>query len=80
LALTAIGLAKNFALLTRPLLFALDQHTATEKTMSPETYAAALVKHVTGNSPAPWFWKGTNSMVTWIVSTFAPRTAFVSHY
>lgn len=46
--------------------------------MSPETYAAALVNHVIGSSPGPWFWKGTNATVTWIVSTFAPKTAFVS--
>ncbi len=54
-------------------------NTATEKSMSPETYASALVKHVSGSSPKPWFWKGTNSTVTWIVSTFAPKTAFVSY-
>ncbi|KAN0091815.1 hypothetical protein V8E51_017662 [Hyaloscypha variabilis] len=66
----------------KPMEAALRERTKIhkEKTMSPETYAAALVKHVTGNSPAPWFWKGTNSTVTWIVSTFAPRTAFVSHH
>ena len=50
------------------------------ETMSPEIYAAALVKHVTGSSPNPWFWKGTNATVTWIVSTFAYKTAFVSYY
>lgn len=48
------------------------------ETMSPETFAAALVKHVTRSSPSSWFWKGTNSTVTWIVSTFAPRGSFVS--
>ena len=46
--------------------------------MSPETYAAMVVKHVTASSPKPWFWKGTNSAVTWVVSTFAYKTAFVS--
>lgn len=47
--------------------------------MSPEIYAAALVTHVTGHSPSPWFWKGTNVTVTWIISTFAPKRAFVSY-
>jgi len=42
-----------------------------EKTMKPEVYAQSVVNHVLKSSPSPWFWKGTNATVTWIVSTFA---------
>lgn len=49
-----------------------------EKGMKPEAFAAALLEAITATSPKPWFWQGTNSTVTWLVSTFAPRTAFVS--
>ncbi|KAK9326685.1 hypothetical protein V1520DRAFT_284770 [Lipomyces starkeyi] len=48
-----------------------------ENSMDSETYAVALVNHVTASYPKPWLWKGTNSMVTWVVSTFAHKTAFV---
>jgi len=62
----------------KPLEPALRDRAKThkEKSMSPETYATAVVKHVTASSPSPWFWKGTNSTVTWVVSTFAHKTAF----
>jgi hypothetical protein len=51
---------------------------ALEKSMSTEVYAAALVKHLDSSTPKPWFWKGTNSTVTWVVSTFMPKGGFVS--
>ncbi|KAJ5460082.1 uncharacterized protein N7458_001634 [Penicillium daleae] len=49
-----------------------------EKGMDADSYANAVVNHVTASSTKPWFWKGTNSTVTWFVSTFAPKTAFDS--
>jgi hypothetical protein len=47
--------------------------------MSTEVYAAALVKHLDSSTPKPWFWKGTNSTVTWVVSNFMPKGGFVCH-
>lgn len=50
-----------------------------ETSTSPEAYAAAVVKNVVASFPRPWFCKGTNSTVTWVLSTFAYKTAFVSN-
>jgi len=47
-----------------------------EKTMDPSVYAQGVVNHVLKSAPSPWFWKGTNSTITWLVSTFAYKTAF----
>lgn len=50
----------------------------TDKGTKPEDFATALLKAVSTPSPKPWVWQGTNSRITWLVSTFAWKTAFVS--
>lgn len=62
----------------KPIQTQLDQRTKAhmDKGTTPEVFAAGLLKAIA--APKPWFWLGTNSTVTWLVSTFAPRTGFVS--
>jgi hypothetical protein len=44
----------------------------------PEVFAKGVVRNILSPSPSLWIYKGNVATIAWIVSTFAPKWAFVS--
>lgn len=45
--------------------------------MTPDQYAAGVVREALKAKPRAWFWWGVRSFDTWFLDTFFPRTIWV---
>jgi 1-acylglycerone phosphate reductase len=48
--------------------------------ITPDQYAAGVVKEILKKSPAPWFWFGASSGMIRCIDAFLPRTFWVGPY